>query len=74
MRIRRHPTTLDRVLREQGRSARWLAGQIGAHEAEVSRWRHGLHVPEQRTRDAIARALGKTVDEFDWSEQNRAAA
>lgn len=67
MRPRREKTPLDRVLREQGRSGRWLADRVGTHETQVSRWRHGLHVPEHATREAIARELGRTVEDL-WPE------
>lgn len=60
-------TPLDRCLWERRRSNRSLARELGVHETQVSRWRSGLHVPEAERREAIAKALGTTV-EYLWPE------
>lgn len=41
--------------------SKWLAGEIGSTEPEISRWRKGLHVPAEPTRERIAAALGVRV-------------
>lgn len=67
------PTTrLGGALDERGRgSQRWLAEQIGINEATVSRYVHGLHVPDAKRR-AIAEALGRDVGDL-WPEREVAA-
>lgn len=50
-------TELDRALRIQRRTGRWLAEEIGTHESHVSRWRSGRHRPEEATQEKIAQAL-----------------
>jgi len=70
-------TPLRRILREEGRRQNWLALQVGATRQQVWAWVHGLHVPEQPTRDAIARALGRKVDELwpaEAASETKAAA
>lgn len=55
------PTTrLGQILREEGRRQSWLADQVGVHESLVSRWVHGLQVPEAM-QGPIAEALGREV-------------
>jgi hypothetical protein len=71
---RRIRTPLDQAIWEARVTNRWLGEQIGAHETQVSRWRHGLHVPEQATREAIARALGREVNEIWPVEREQEAA
>jgi len=66
-------TELDRVLREERRTGRWLAGEVGTNESHVSRWRAGRHLPEQATREKIADALGRTAEEL-FGEPDRKAA
>lgn len=56
-------TALDLAMWEQRWTNRRLARHIGAHETEVSRWKLGVHLPEEATREAIANALRLKVDE-----------
>lgn len=56
-------TALKRTLQAEGRKQVWLAGQIGKHESEVSRIVNGF-IPDDATRQAIAQALGRTVEEL----------
>jgi transcriptional regulator with XRE-family HTH domain len=55
-------TPLKRILREEGRKQAWLAERIGVSATQMSYWVNGLHCPEEK-REAIAAALGRTVDE-----------
>lgn len=70
---RRIPTPLDRALFEGRVTNRALADAIGVNESQVSRWRHGVHVPEQATREAIAQELGRKVVDL-WPEQQEMKA
>lgn len=63
---------LDAALIAQGRKARWLADRLGVHESEVSRWRAGIHMPEQATRQRIMELLGRT-DLWPPDEHEKAA-
>lgn len=68
-RYRRFETTLQRVLREDGRRQDWLverlrAKGIRADASSVSRWARGVHVPEEATRAAIADVLDRQVEEL----------
>ncbi len=54
-------TPLHREMVRQGRMSKWLAAEIGSTESEISRWRHGLHVPEEATQARIAQALGCNI-------------
>lgn len=73
-RTARIETPLKRVMDAEGRSQTWLAKAIGVHRQQVWMWIHGIHVPEQASREAIARALGRNPDEL-WppEPQERAA-
>lgn len=66
-------TNLQRVLLEEGRKQSWLAGKIGIDQASLSRIVNGLHADE-RTRAAIADALGRHPDELWPSADAEAAA
>jgi hypothetical protein len=66
-------TRLKQVLVDQGRHQRWLAGQIGKHESEVSRIVNGL-IPAEDVKVAIALALGQTVDALWPPKQAEQAA
>lgn len=70
----RFDTPLKNVLREEGRRQDWLAEQVGADVYQVSRWVRGVHVPIETTRQAIARALGRHVEEVFPTEQYEEAA
>lgn len=67
-------TPLRRILREEGRRQDWLADQVGADVYQVSRWVRGVHVPVEATREAIACALGRHVDEIFPGESMAEAA
>ncbi len=47
--------------------SKWLASEIGVSESEVSRWRHGVHVPSIVTQEAISAALGREISEL-WPD------
>ena len=62
------PTPLGRILREEGRRQSWLSERVGVDQATMSRYVHGLHVPDDK-RAAIAQALGRDLaDVFPESE------
>lgn len=74
-------TPLKRILDDEGRRQTWLAARLSEilkrpiDRSEVNRWVNGVHIPEKATRDAIAEALGRTVDElFPPQPDERAAA
>lgn len=73
MGARRIRTPLDEAIWEARVTNRWLAERIGAHETQVSRWRHGLHVPEQATQERIARVLGREVADL-WPVEHKQEA
>ncbi len=56
-------TPLARVLEEEGRKQSWLAERTGIDRGMLNRYVHGLHCPQDR-QQAIAEALGRTVDEL----------
>lgn len=64
MALARIDTPLKRVLHEEGRRQDWLASQVGVRPEQVWRWVHGLHEPADDTKQAIAEALGRTVEEL----------
>lgn len=69
----RHETPLGEVLRTEGRTQAWLARTLDVQPAQVWSWVHGIHVPEDATRDQIATALGRTTDEL-WPAPRSEAA
>ena len=75
-RLARIETPLKRALDEDGRRQSWLAKRLGVAPRQVWAWVHGLHVPEQATREQIARVLGRKVDDLwpDAASETRAAA
>lgn len=64
MSLARIETPLKRVLDEEGRRQTWLADRLGVDSRQVWNWVHGLHQPEQATRDRIAEILGRTTEEL----------
>lgn len=60
----RIPTLLHTEMVRQGRMSKWLADEIGVHETQVSRWRHGIHVPSEGTQEKIALALGRNLSDL----------
>ncbi len=64
-------TPLGRILREEGRRQSWLAERVGVDQATMSRYVHGLHIPDDKRR-AIAEALGREISEL-WPESEVAA-
>lgn len=62
-------TPLDIALFEARRTSRSLAIELNVHETQVSRWRNGLHTPEEATQRAIADALGCGVEDLWPIEQ-----
>lgn len=65
-------TTFDRVMREQGRKATWLAEVIGVSPATVTRVRKGQRTPSPEFRAKAAAAL--EMDESDLFPEPEAAA
>lgn len=61
---------LSTKLKEQRRTNRWLAEQLGRHESEVSRYCHGL-VPSAETQRQIARILHTTPATLGWPEEKK---
>lgn len=66
-------TTFDRVMREQGRKATWLAEVTGVSPATVTRIRKGQRTPSDAFKRSAAAALEMTVDEL-FPEPEQAAA
>lgn len=50
-------------MKDEGRSQVWLAGRIGKDQADVSRIVNGRLVPTDIEKAAIAKALGREVDD-----------
>lgn len=65
-------TPLRAVLEEEGRRQSWLAAKVGKDPADMSRIVNGL-IPDEATREAIAAALGRQVDEL-WPTDEQVAA
>jgi plasmid maintenance system antidote protein VapI len=55
-------TELARILRTEGRKQRWLAAETGIHPTSLNHIVHGRSASDDDAL-AIARALGRTVDE-----------
>lgn len=49
------------VLREQGRTNKWLSAQLGKNEVTISRWCRNVQQPDLETLFQIARLLGVNV-------------
>lgn len=68
--LARIETPLKTVLDDEGRRQTWLADQLTEKlgrpidARQVWGWVHGIHLPEQATRQAIADVLGRHVDEL----------
>lgn len=60
-------TPLARLLYQQGRTNRWLAGKLKCHESTVSRYCKGL-IPSAGEQRKIARLLETTVEAL-WPVQ-----
>ena len=52
---------IKEVLREQGRTNKWMAGQLGRTEVTVSRWCQNTQQPDLETLYRIAELLGVHV-------------
>ncbi len=48
---------LEEILKEQGRSKKWLAGQLGVSTETVSHWCRKLNFPKSTTLSKIAEIL-----------------
>ena len=55
---------IKEVLREQGRSNRWLSTKIDRNESTVSRWCSNVQQPDVETLFKIARVLGVSAREL----------
>lgn len=60
-------------MEDEGRRQSWLARRIGKDQAEVSRYVSRGMLPDEATREAIADALGRSVDEL-WPDLQASAA
>ena len=49
------------ILREQGRTNKWLAGKVGKSEVSVSRWCRNTQQPDLETLYRVANVLGVPV-------------
>lgn len=52
---------INEVLREQGRTNKWLSAQLGKNEVTVSRWCRNLQQPDLETLYRVAHLLGVPV-------------
>ena len=52
---------IKEVLREQGRTNKWLSAQLGKNEVTVSRWCRNVQQPDLETLYRVARTLGVGV-------------
>lgn len=66
-------TPLRRVMREQGRTQKWLAAKVGTDQGQISDYCRGVHLPQPSTRAAIAKALGEPIEAL-FPEPTEAAA
>ncbi len=57
-------TPLKRLMVAEGRRQSWLADKIGKNQSEVSRIVNRGLVPDEETQQAIAKALGRKVEDF----------
>ncbi len=55
---------LKQVLREQGRSGKWLAEKMGVNQYSVSRWSQNYQQPSLKTLYEIARILQVEVNDL----------
>ena len=55
---------LKEVLREEGRSGKWLAGKLEKDPATVSRWCNNHIQPSLETLDKIAKLLDVQIREL----------
>ena len=55
-------TPLRRVMREQGRTQKWLAARVGTDQGQISDYCRGVHLPQPSMRAAIAEAVGEPVE------------
>ena len=65
-------TPLKRVMLAEGRRQSWLAERIGKQQSVVSLIINRGLIPDPETRQAIAEALGRKVDEL-WPEHSEKA-
>lgn len=65
--LARIDTPLKRIMAEEGRTQAWLARRLNVKPQTVWSWIHGIHEPEQATRETIAEALGRTTEEL-WPQ------
>lgn len=49
------------ILREQGRTNKWLAGKVGKSQVSVSRWCRNTQQPDLETLYRVAYVLGVQV-------------
>lgn len=62
--LARTETPLKRILEDEGRTQAWLARRLGVKPQQVGIWVHGIYRPLPETQEAIAAALGRTVEEL----------
>lgn len=61
-------TPFDQALLTAEYSGKRLAWELGVNESQVSRWRRGVNIPTQLTRQAIAKLLGVSAAAL-WPEE-----
>lgn len=52
------------ILREQGRTNKWLAGKVGKSQVSVSRWCRNTQQPDLETLYRVANILGVPVSDL----------
>lgn len=65
------PKHLRAWLQRNGRTAAWLARELGMARSSVSLWLSGDRVPEGWTRDRIALLTGVAADAWETAEARR---
>jgi putative transcriptional regulator len=58
---------LREIMKEQGRTQKWLSQTVGVSETTISSYMKGKSIPTLPVALRIANALGKNVEEI-WSE------
>ena len=71
--MERMDTELRRILEDEGRSQAWLSRRLGVSRQAVGMWVHGIYTPVPETREAIASALRRSVDEL-WPGHGTASS
>lgn len=62
---------IKEVLREQGRTNKWLAAQLEKNEVTISRWCRNVQQPDLETLYQIAAVLGVSARELLVQETDK---